>query len=96
MTESGGVMTGYKELFISQDLGYSAYAAVIYDYDAEAFYNALFNAHVVGGGISYPLENKGTPIRLDQVRKLANKSEDSRADKYIGITEDNWRELVGA
>ena len=89
-------MTGYKERFISKDLSQFAYAAVIYDYDANSFYNALFAAHVVGGHTSYPLKEKGTPIMLDQVRRLANKSEDSRADKYIGITEGNWRELVGA
>lgn len=96
ISEGGRTMTRYKELFVSQFLSQDAYAAVIYDCEADAFFDALFTARTVGGGISYSLQDKGAPITPGQVRKLAEKSEDCRAESYTGITEDNWRELTGA
>lgn len=89
-------MTGYKELFTSKFLCQDAYAAVIYDYDEDAFYDALFTAQTVGGGIAYSLKDKGAPIMPGQVKKLAERSDDRRAEKYAWMSDDNWREIVGA
>lgn len=87
-------MANYRELFISQYLDQSYYVAVIYEEETNCFYNALLECVWVGGASGYYLKNKDRAISIDVVRKLARRSEDSRADKYVNISEDNWRELL--
>ena len=72
----------YKELFISSFLDSQCYAAVIIDLKTHKFYNALFEALTIGGGIGYYLSKTGDRISFEQVQKLADKSEDERAFKY--------------
>ena len=87
-------MADYVELFISRWLSQSAYTAVIYDHDKDAFYDALFESVQCGGGCSFRIRKSGTPITLRKVRELADRAEDSRAGRYLGITEDNWCQFV--
>ena len=91
-------MGNYKELFVSQFLDYHHYAAVIFDADKKCFYDALFEGTQYGGYCSYAVKQKGNAISIESVRKLAEKSaeksEDSRAEKYVNISEDNWHELL--
>ena len=75
-------MMNYKELFISSHLDSQHYAAVIIELETHRFYNALFEACTIGGGIGYSLSKAGEPISFEQVQKLADKSEDERAFKY--------------
>lgn len=76
----------YRELFISQFLDQHHYAAVIYEEETNCFYNALFSGR--------HSKKKGRAISIDVVRKLARRSEDSRADNYVNISEANWQELL--
>ena len=87
-------MENYKELFVSQFLDYYHYAAVIFDADEKCFYNALFEGVQYGGICANAAKQKGKAISIESVRKLAEKSEDSRAEKYVNISEDNWQELL--
>lgn len=85
----------YKELFVLADLDSYHYAAVIIDLKTYQFYNALFEGKTIGGGTGYYPSKTGDPISYEQVRKLADKSQDSRAKAYLGITNDNWKEIIG-
>ena len=87
-------MDNCKELFVSQFLGYYTYAAVIFDTDKKCFYNALFEGVQYGGICAYAAKQKGNAISIENVRKLAEESEDRRAEKYVNISEDNWLELL--
>lgn len=87
-------MANYRELFVSQFLDWCHYAAVIYEEETACFYEALFENTWAGGACGSGFKNKGSAISIDIVRKLARKSEDSRADKYVDISEDNWQELL--
>ena len=87
-------MENYKELFVSQFLDYYHYAAVIFDTEENSFYNALFKGVQYGGICVNALKQKGKAISIECVRKLAEKSEDSRAEKYVNISVDNWQELL--
>ena len=82
-------MMNYKELFISSFLDSQHYVAVIIELETHRFYEALFKALVVGGGIGYYLYKAGEPISFEQVQKLADKSEDKRAFKYKRTTSEN-------
>ena len=75
-------MMNYKELFISSYLDSQHYAAVIIELKTHRFYDALFEACTIGGGLGYSLSKAGEPISFEQVQKLADKSEDERAFKY--------------
>ncbi|MBQ8830526.1 MAG: hypothetical protein IJ017_02890 [Oscillospiraceae bacterium] len=87
-------MENYKELFVSQFLDNYHYAAVIFDASEKCFYNALFEGTQCGGICAYAANQKGKAISVESVRKLAEKSEDSRAEKYVNISEDNWQDLL--
>lgn len=87
-------MANYRELFISQFLDQCHSVVIIYEEGTNCFYEALFEGECVGGAIDDRLKNKARVISIDVVRKLARKSEDSRADKYVDISEDNWQELL--
>ena len=87
-------MERYKELFVSQFLDYYHYAAVIFDAQEQCFYNALFEGTQYGGISAYAAKQKGKALSVESVRKLAEESEDCRAEKYVRISEDNWQELI--
>ncbi len=67
----------YTELFITQNLDSSHYAAVIFEHDTASFYHALFECACVGGGMGCYLKEKGMAIDLDTVGKLAYASEEN-------------------
>lgn len=87
-------MANYRELFTSQFLDQSYYAAVIYEEETNCFYEALFEIVWCGGTCGSYLKNKARAISIDVVRKLAGSSEDKRADQYVNISEDNWQEVI--
>lgn len=70
----------YTELFITQNLDSSHYAAVIFEHDTASFYHALFECACVGGSRGCYLKEKGMAIDLDTVGKLAYKSKESRTE----------------
>lgn len=85
----------YKKLFISTDIDDCHHAAVIIDLGTHQFYDALFSCQQSGGVISdFFILKTGSPISCEQVKALAEKSEDSRAEKYSKITNENWKELI--
>lgn len=88
-------MAKYIELFVAQFLDSCCYAAVIFEPHTNRFYNAPFETAHVGGAYGYQLKDKGTPISIDTVRKLAARSESAASEKYVDITEDDWREFMG-
>ena len=87
-------MINYRKLFVSQFLDQYHYVAVIYEEETNCFYEALFECVWGGGACGDYLKNKDRAISIDVVRKFARRSEDSRADKYVNISEDNWQELL--
>ena len=85
----------YKKLFISADLDYCHHAAVIIDLETNQFYNALFSCQQIGGAIGdFTILKTGGIISVEQVKALAEKSDDSRAKKYVEITNDNRKQLI--
>lgn len=70
----------YTELFTTQFLGSTHYAAVIFEQDTASFYHALFEYVCVRGGSGYCLKEKGKAIDLDTVGKLAYASEENRKE----------------
>lgn len=83
-----------KTLFITRFLDSAHHAAVFFDWDDDCFYHVLFERVQTGGAAGYALRDKGRPVSIDTVRKLAEASEDGNAGRYCAITEENWRELV--
>ena len=85
----------YKKLFISADLDYCHHTAVVMDLETNQFHNALFSCQQTGGAIGdFTLLKMGGVISVEQVKALAEKSEDSRANTYVEITKDNWKKLI--
>lgn len=84
----------YKELFTVKFLDESHYSAVIFDIKRKNFYTALFEKHVVAGGIGYYPSQVGGEISLEQVKELASKSEDTRSEEYKTLSEDNLQEII--
>jgi len=85
----------YKELFVLTELDYGDYVAVIVDLETHQFHEAVFSCQQRGGGFgNASIVHKEAAISHEQVKELAEKSKDSRASKYLGITNDNWKELI--
>lgn len=86
----------YKELFDTFSANVTTYMAVIFDPDANEFYEASFTMICRGGAHGYQLDQVGQRLSIEDVRTLAKNSDDSRAKRYISISAENYNDLLRA